>query len=215
MADFYSSLTLSSLQSISNPFSTNHLIQRIHSTLHSLHSIGSQITFNRIPGHIGLIPEHDAVDKAAEQATSFPKITDFGRLPVSDLKNHYRALILQSRNSFRKTQPPNKLLIKQIPSPWSSSNRDSKRNEFILIRLRIGHFGVTHSYPLNRFILSPPSCPHCHEGNLSLSRFFSCAQLQSLPSSLKIPPSPSQALTKETITPSLQYLRLTKFFSLI
>jgi len=47
--------SLSSLQSLSNPFSTNPLIQRIHRTLHSLHSIGSQITFIWIPGHTGLL----------------------------------------------------------------------------------------------------------------------------------------------------------------
>ena len=45
-------------------------------TLHSLHSIDSQMTFIWIPGHIGF-PEHDAFDKAAKQTTSFPKITDY------------------------------------------------------------------------------------------------------------------------------------------
>jgi len=39
-------------------------------------------------------PKHDAVDQAAKQATSFPEITDFARLPVSDLKNLYRSFIL-------------------------------------------------------------------------------------------------------------------------
>jgi len=41
--------SLSSLESLSNRFSTNPLIQRIHLTLHSLHSIGSQIIFIWIP----------------------------------------------------------------------------------------------------------------------------------------------------------------------
>jgi len=129
--------SLSSLQSLSNPCSTNPSIQRIYLTLHSLHSVGSQITIIGIPGHIGF-PKHDAVDKAAKQATFFPK-------------NHYHTLILQSWNLFWKTQPPNKLLlIKQIPSPWYFSNRDSKREEIILTCSRIGHSRVTHSCLLNR-----------------------------------------------------------------
>jgi len=69
VADFHTSLTLSLLFST---FSTNTLTQRIHSTLHSLHSIGSQITFIWIPGYIGF-PKHDAVDKAAKQVSSFPR----------------------------------------------------------------------------------------------------------------------------------------------
>ena len=68
--------SLSSLPSLSNRFSTNTLIQRIHLTLHSLHSIDSQIICIWISGHIGF-PEHDAVDKAAKPATSLPKMTDY------------------------------------------------------------------------------------------------------------------------------------------
>ena len=50
-------------------------------------------------------------------------------------KNTSSELILQQWNLFWKTQPSNKLLsIKQIPSPWSSSTRDSKREmSFLLI----------------------------------------------------------------------------------
>jgi len=83
--------SFSSLHSLSNRLSTNPRIQRIRLTLHSLHSIDSRITFIWIPGHIGF-PEHDAVDKAAKQATFLPKITDYTRLHIADLKNHYRSL---------------------------------------------------------------------------------------------------------------------------
>jgi len=125
--------SLSSLHSLSNRISTNPLIQRVHLIVHSLHSIDSQITFISIPGHIGF-PEHNAVDKTAKQATSSPKIIHYTRLPIADLNNHYRSLILQQWNLFRKTQSSNKLLsIKKIPSPWSSSTRDSKREELIIL----------------------------------------------------------------------------------
>jgi len=126
--------SLSSLHSLSNHFSKNPLIQRNHLTLHSLHLIDSQITFIWISGYIGF-PDQDAVDKAAKQATSRPKITDYTHLPTADFKNHYRSVILQQWNLFWKTQPSSKLLsIKQIPSPWSSSTRDSKREETKIIK---------------------------------------------------------------------------------
>jgi len=67
MADFYSSLTLSVLISPLQTLSFNE-------------PIGSQTTFIWIPGHIGF-SEHYAVDKAAKQAITFPKMNDFAASP--------------------------------------------------------------------------------------------------------------------------------------
>ena len=85
--------SLSSLYSLLDLSSTNPLTQRIHVALSSIASIDSCITFIWIPGHIGL-PEHDAVDRAAKQATYFPRITDLTPLPATDIKIYYRTLIL-------------------------------------------------------------------------------------------------------------------------
>ena len=67
--------SLSSLHSLTDLYSINPLVQRIHLTHLTLNSINSKITFVWIPGHIGL-PEHDAVDLAAKQALLFPQVTD-------------------------------------------------------------------------------------------------------------------------------------------
>ena len=72
--------SLSSLHSLADPFSINPIVQRIHLNIHTLTSINSLITFVWIPGHIGL-PEHDAVNYAATQATFLPQISDFS--PIS------------------------------------------------------------------------------------------------------------------------------------
>ena len=141
--------SLSSLQSLTDPYSSKPLVQRIHLTLLTLNSINSEITFVWIPGHVGLA-EHDAVDSAAKQALLFPQVTDKTPVTVADYKNYYRSLILQSWHSFWKNQESNKLLpIKQTPTPWSSSHRSSRREEVILTRLRIGHSRITHSHLLN------------------------------------------------------------------
>lgn len=42
-------------------------------------------------GHTDL-PQHDAVNKAAKQATTFTKIIDKTRLPASDYQNQCRSL---------------------------------------------------------------------------------------------------------------------------
>ena len=51
-----------------------------------------------IPDHINL-PDHDAVDHAAEQSLLSPSITDPSLLPVYDVKSYYHSLI---SNSWRK-----------------------------------------------------------------------------------------------------------------
>jgi len=214
MADVYSSLTLfllfipfqtPSLQTLSS----KEFIQLFIPVTQS----ATQITFIWIPGHIG-VPEHDAVDKATKQATSSPKITHFARLSISDLKNHYRSLILQQWNSFWKTQPSNKLLlIKKIPCPWSSSTGDSSHSHSLENRSFPRHslLSTRPFHLITSFMLSRP-----RRKPISF-HFFFCPQLQSLHSSLNVPPPHPQALTNnsDTITLSSQHLRLPKFFSLI
>lgn len=209
--------SLSSLHSLTDPYTINPLIQRIYLTLNTLNSINSQITFIWIPGHIGL-PEHDIVDHAAKQATLFPRVTDNIRLPVSDHKNHYRSLILQSWHDLWKNQPHNKLLrIKKTPTPWKSSFRQSRREEVVLARLRIGHSRITHSHLFNTDSPSPASCPHCTQQHLTVDHIFDCPLLSSLRSSLKVPSSVTHALKNNSnvVSLSLQYLRLALFYSSI
>ena len=97
------------------------------------------------------------MDLAAKTATLLPKITDCSPLPAYDLKNHYRSLILASWHNLWTNQQNNKLkTIKKEPTSWSSSNRDSRHEEVILTRLRIGHTRLTHSHPILG-LYAPPS----------------------------------------------------------
>ena len=84
--------SLSSLKSISDPYSSNPITQRILLVLHTLTATKISIVFMWIPGHIDF-PDHDLIDRAAKQATSLPKITDPAPSTASDLKNYYRSLI--------------------------------------------------------------------------------------------------------------------------
>lgn len=207
--------SLSSLQSLTNPFSTNPVIQRIYLQLLTIKSINSNLTFIWIPGHINY-PPHDAVDEAAKKATSSPKITDLTPTPPEDLKNYYSKKISQFWHKNWKDQKLNKLRkIKMEPISWSSSHRNSRREEVVLSRLRIGHTRLTHTYLLTN--LAPPSCPHCFGDDLSVEHFFSCPTLQNTRSNLNIPSTIISTLNNnyETINSTLTYLRATQFFNYI
>jgi len=120
-----------------------------------------------VPGHSGFA-EHDKVDSAAKRATALPTITDESLIPVSDYRNHYRTLILKKWNTFWNNQHPNKLLvIKKTPCPWTTSDRQARREEVKLTRLRIGHTRITHSFIINPKTLFPPDCLYCHEEDLT------------------------------------------------
>jgi len=192
-------------------------MQRIHLTLHTLSSNNTRITFISIPGHIDFL-EHGAVDSTAKRATGSKKITDGLSLLTSDYKQYFRSLALQSWNLLWKNECHNNvLLIKQISSPWTSSTRNSRREEVTLTHLRTGHTRLTHSYLLNPYILSPSSCPHCQEENLTVDHFFSCPHLSSPHVSYNIPPILSSSLKNKTdlVTRSLLYFRGTKLLPYI
>jgi len=207
--------SLSSLQSLSNPFSSNPIIQRIYPSLCTIDSINSKISFIWIPSHINF-PPHDEVDKAAKQATSFPKITDPIPSPATDLKIFYQSLVTHLWYKNWEQQTNNKLRkIKNKPILWCSSFRESRREEVILACLRIGHTPLTHSYLLLN--LAPPSCPHCDEDNLSVEHFFICPALQTIRIRLKIPLEIKSALRNNSsnLTSIFSCLRETKYYAYI
>ena len=145
--------SLSSLSSPHHPIS-----QRILVISHSLLSQSTQVTFLWIPGHVN-ITEHDLVDASAKSATNLPKISYPTNPPLSDLKNLYNSYVNSAWNSTWSEQTTNKLFqIKHDTIPWSSSNRDSRREETVLARLRIGHTRLTHSHIL--YTLSFPLLPN-------------------------------------------------------
>jgi len=83
---------LSFLHSLYEPF--RPLVQRILLILRSLTAVDCEVTF--IGGHINL-PEHDAVNLAAKQATSLSRITDNSYPPIV-LRNIISEIMILQEN---------------------------------------------------------------------------------------------------------------------
>jgi len=78
----------------------------------------------------------------------------------AEAADHYRSLILKRWNTFWNNQHPNKLLaITKTPCPWTVSDRQSRREEIILTRLRIGHTRIIHSFIISPNTLFPLRLP--------------------------------------------------------
>ena len=207
--------SLSALLSIQDPYTSNPITQRIHIILYTLSSIHSPVVFICIPSHVGF-PDHDKVDQAAKDSTLLPKITDPSHLPSYDLKKYYHSHIMKAWHNIWKNQPIRGLRsIKSKPSPWTSSNRNSRHEEAVLARLRIGRTRLTHSYLLLN--LHPPSCGYCHADNLSVQHLFSCPFLHNQRNLFSVSPTLPSALCNNShkITNSLNYLCTTYFFPLL
>uniref|UniRef100_A0A8D8VSU1 RNase H type-1 domain-containing protein n=1 Tax=Cacopsylla melanoneura TaxID=428564 RepID=A0A8D8VSU1_9HEMI len=109
------------------------------------------------PSHIG-IKGNETVDHAAANPT----------LSLSPLKtssaqdyNSFINKIIKTRwqNSWNDIPLSNKLKqLKPFVEPWDSSNRNSRIEEVIITRIRIGHTRLTHNHLFTR---SPqPICMH-------------------------------------------------------
>ena len=207
--------SLSSLLSIQDPYSSDPIIQRIHIILNSLTSTLSSVVFIWIPAHVGY-SDHDKVDQAAKDSTLLPTIMDPSPSPSYDLKKYYHSRTMTAWHNLWIAQPQKGLrLIKNKFILWSTSNRNSRHEEVIFSRLRIGHTRLTHSYLLQN--LHPPSCGYCQADNLSVQHLFSCPVLHNQRDLYNVPPTLSATLCNNTdkITNSLNYHCSAYFFSML
>ena len=119
---------------------------------------GLACTLVWIPGHSGIAGNVRA-DYWAGKAHDNPEVT---RVAVGHqeyvpavrrcARSHFALLWQDFRLTHLKA-------IKPAIGPWMSSRRDSRREEVVLCRLRLGHTLLTHSYILDR--ATPPYCDCC------------------------------------------------------
>lgn len=146
------------------------LTQRIHLIQISFTLINTQITFIWIPGHI----------KSHSSKTSYHSHKNIWQLssaclwlqkslPIS------HTLIVEyflKKSTSQKTFPH-----RAIPTHWSSTIENSRREKIILSPLQMDDACIIHSLRLNHVVFNPSSCVLSQEEIPRLHYFFSCSQL--------------------------------------
>ncbi|CAH2020879.1 unnamed protein product, partial [Acanthoscelides obtectus] len=149
--------SLSSLQTISDKFSKNPLVQEILLTTYQLQQKKSQVIYVWTPAHVG-IHGNEIADTAAKEAT----MEEYLNIPVvpEDVKKFMRLQLLNewqqewnSTNHFLKTIKPN-------VTKWNLPHL-TRREQVVITRMRIGHTILTHSHIL--LGNPPPRCETCNE----------------------------------------------------
>ena len=151
--------SLSVLLSLHNMKLDNPLILKLLEKLHHLSCAHKTIYLCWIPSHIG-IRGNEAADMAAKESLNLDITAT--QVPYTDLKCHINSFISNKWQERWSSCPDNKLFkIKPNLGEWLPSFRNSRKEEVVLSRLRIGHTYFTHSYILRQE--DPPECTACQE----------------------------------------------------
>ena len=150
--------SLSVLLSLNNRKMDNPLILKLLLKIHHLSCAHKTIHLCWIPSHIG-IRGNEAADMAAKE--SLNQGITASQVPYTDLKCQINHFILHKWQERWSSCPDNKLFkIKPTLGVWPSGFRNSRKEEVVLSRLRIGHTYFTHSYIRQE---DPPECTACQE----------------------------------------------------
>ena len=138
--------SLSVLLSLHNMKVDNPLILKLLEKLHHLSCAHKTIYLCWIPSHIG-IRGNEAVDMAAKESLNLDITAS--QVPYTDLKCHINHFISNKWQERWSSCPDNKLFkIKPTLGEWPPGFRNSRKEEVVLSRLRIGHTYFSHSYIL-------------------------------------------------------------------
>ncbi|XP_044766214.1 uncharacterized protein LOC123322337 [Coccinella septempunctata] len=161
--------SLSSIQSISNIYSNNPLIQKIQERCHIVKTNKNiSTTIIWIPSHVG-IEGNEVADQSAKLALSSDlPITNFQL--HSDLKATIKLKSLRdwqtkwnsSNNKLHAIQP-------EIDSPLKISL--NRKDKIVIRRLRIAHTRLTHGYLMSSE--EHPICEYCRETRLTVEHLLS------------------------------------------
>ena len=150
--------SLSGLQSITQFYPPDPLVQDILLRLTALAREGTTVTFCWIPSHVG-IAGNERADRAANHAAQQPCSRRFP-LPARDFLPAVSSFFRGKWQEAWTQCDRNKLLrIKPDLATWQSASRQVRREEVILCRLRTGHTYGTHGYLIGGG--PSPRCARC------------------------------------------------------
>ena len=105
-----------------------------------------------IPSHIG-IRGNEAADMAAKESLNLDITAS--KVPYTDLKCHINHFISNKWQERWSSCPDNKLFkIKPTLCEWPPGFRNSRKEEVVLSRLRIGHAYFSHTFYVKNILLN-------------------------------------------------------------
>ena len=148
--------SLSVLKSLDHTSSKNPQIQKLLEKHHDLSEF-NEIVYCWIPSHIGIAGNESVDQKAKDSLNLHP--TKFS-IPYANFKSFINKYILDKWQILWNNSVGNKLFeIKPVLGQSHPVVRNVRQEEVVLVRLRIGHTRITHSYLLKRE--EPPYCFGC------------------------------------------------------
>jgi len=150
--------SLSGIMAIHNHDIRNTYILEILKSLTKIHNISKLVVLMWCPAHVG-IPGNERADSLAKTALSSERTADFP-IPASDLRYSIKELVRRQWQLEWDSQIHNKLhTIQPNIGPWPLCQRESRREEIVLTRIRIGHSHLTQRYLLCGDV--QPECVAC------------------------------------------------------
>jgi len=132
---------------ISDLYSTHPLLQRILTLLTTVTSVGRNVIFIWMPGHIGTTG-NERVDRAVKLVAQYPHV-NLKALPTNlDLVYYIRQYTEHWRWNlqWQKLRPHNEIAqLKNLPTSRASSDAKTRRQIMVLTCLRIGYKRITRS----------------------------------------------------------------------
>jgi len=165
--------SLSCLQALQGFNLRNPLLQEVIHAYRESTSTDKDIVFCWVPSHVG-ISGNEVADFAAKAALSL-EVSDM-QVPYTDFKAYVKPYVYEDWQSFWNLCFTNKLHeVQPTLGEWVHACRQSRREEVVLTRIRIGHTRLTHSYLLKGE--PQPRCDLCTEPLTIKHILMECQQL--------------------------------------
>jgi len=171
---------------------TDPIVQCILTLLTTCSQDALNVSFIWVPGHTGI---------GGILAIQLPRVNPKFFPTSADLTHFIRLHVTQLWNvQWQNLRPHNKLAqFKQLPTPWATATIETRRQEIILTRLRIGHTRIIHTHLISH--LFSLLCPSCNsEDPLSVEHMFTCLLLTPLRNTYKVPHNHLQTLANDFLS---------------
>lgn len=153
--------SMSIISALKNQKIKNDLVRNIIDLLLLLKAKEYNIKITWIPSH-KQIPGNEQADKEAKETRQLRQVKDI--IECNDLKQHNKNKIKEKWNEIWRSVSDRSNKLKKIKldtCKWQTSSQNTRKDEIIIARLRIGHTRLTHEHLLKKE--PPPICSQCNQ----------------------------------------------------